>query len=148
MAGRGGQKGNIHVETERLAGSQGKYHKHNNPQLPGRERRRYLFATAKFHTAAGAAMYYWAQGHSWNSVIKATGIAEGDMATLVLVGRPRRLLPVSLALLLATGLTGFTGLAGGTDLTVVTRLLAGAVGAALATLGLDGRPRRLLLAAR
>ncbi len=42
------------------------------------------FATAKFHTAAGAAMYYWAQGHSWNSVIKATGIAEGDMATLVL----------------------------------------------------------------
>ena len=42
------------------------------------------FTAAKFHTAAGAAMYYWAQGHSWNSVIKATGIAEGDMATLVL----------------------------------------------------------------
>ena len=29
-------------------------------------------------------MYYWAQGHSWESVIKATGIAEGDMASLVL----------------------------------------------------------------
>jgi superfamily II RNA helicase len=42
------------------------------------------FATVKFHTAAGAAMYYWAQGHSWDSVIKTTGIAEGDMATLVL----------------------------------------------------------------
>ncbi len=42
------------------------------------------FATVKFHTAAGVAMYYWAQGHSWDSVIKATGIAEGDMATLVL----------------------------------------------------------------
>ena len=42
------------------------------------------FATVKPHTAAGVAMYYWAQGHSWDSVIKATGIAEGDMATLVL----------------------------------------------------------------
>jgi superfamily II RNA helicase len=42
------------------------------------------FATAKLHTSAGAAVYYWAQGHSWDSVIKATGIAEGDMASLVL----------------------------------------------------------------
>lgn len=42
------------------------------------------FPIAKLHTTAGAAMYYWAQGHSWDSVIKATGIAEGDMATLVL----------------------------------------------------------------
>jgi len=42
------------------------------------------FPVAKLHTAAGAAVYYWAQGHSWDSVIKATGIAEGDMASLVL----------------------------------------------------------------
>jgi len=42
------------------------------------------FAVTKRHTAAGTAMYFWAQGHSWDSVIKATGIAEGDMATLVL----------------------------------------------------------------
>jgi superfamily II RNA helicase len=42
------------------------------------------FAIAKLHTSAGVAIYYWAQGHSWDSVIKATGIAEGDMATLVL----------------------------------------------------------------
>jgi len=42
------------------------------------------FTTAKLHPAAGAAMYDWAQGHSWDSVIKAAGIAEGDMATLVL----------------------------------------------------------------
>ncbi|MGD0168298.1 MAG: ATP-dependent DNA helicase, partial [Smithella sp.] len=42
------------------------------------------FATAKLHTSAGVAVYYWAQGHSWDSVIKATGIAEGDMASLVL----------------------------------------------------------------
>ena len=42
------------------------------------------FTTAKLHPSAGVAMYYWAQGHSWESVIKATGIAEGDMATLVL----------------------------------------------------------------
>jgi ATP-dependent RNA helicase HelY len=42
------------------------------------------FTSVKFHPFAGVAMYYWAQGHSWESVIKATGIAEGDMATLVL----------------------------------------------------------------
>jgi ATP-dependent RNA helicase HelY len=42
------------------------------------------FATVKLHASAGAAMYYWAQGHSWDSVIKATGIAEGDMASLIL----------------------------------------------------------------
>jgi ATP-dependent RNA helicase HelY len=41
------------------------------------------FATAKLHPSAGAAMYYWAQGRSWESVIKFTGIAEGDMASLV-----------------------------------------------------------------
>ena len=42
------------------------------------------FPAVKLHTSAGAAVYYWAQGHSWDSVIKATGIAEGDMATLIL----------------------------------------------------------------
>lgn len=42
------------------------------------------FATAKLHTAAGVAMYYWAQGYGWDSVIKVSGIAEGDMATLIL----------------------------------------------------------------
>ncbi|MGB5217328.1 MAG: DEAD/DEAH box helicase [Smithella sp.] len=42
------------------------------------------FPVVKLHASAGAAVYYWAQGHSWNSVIKATGIAEGDMATLIL----------------------------------------------------------------
>jgi len=42
------------------------------------------FATARLHALAGVAMYFWAQEHSWDSVIKATGIAEGDMATLVL----------------------------------------------------------------
>jgi len=42
------------------------------------------FATVRLHASVGAAMYFWAQGHSWDSVIKATGIAEGDMATLVL----------------------------------------------------------------
>lgn len=42
------------------------------------------FATAKLHALAGVAMYFWAQEHSWDSVIKSTGIAEGDMATLVL----------------------------------------------------------------
>jgi superfamily II RNA helicase len=42
------------------------------------------FTTAKLHPSAGVAMYYWAQGHSWESVIKVTGIAEGDMASLVL----------------------------------------------------------------
>jgi len=42
------------------------------------------FPSVKLHTSVGVAMYYWAQGHSWDSVIKAAGIAEGDMATLVL----------------------------------------------------------------
>lgn len=42
------------------------------------------FATAKLHSSAGVAMYYWAQGRSWESIIKFTGIAEGDMASLVL----------------------------------------------------------------
>lgn len=42
------------------------------------------FTTAKFYPAAGVAMYYWAQGRSWENVIKATGITEGDMAALVL----------------------------------------------------------------
>jgi superfamily II RNA helicase len=42
------------------------------------------FPVAKLHVSAGAAVYYWAQGHSWDSVIKTTGIAEGDMAMLVL----------------------------------------------------------------
>jgi superfamily II RNA helicase len=42
------------------------------------------FATAKLHLSAGVAMYYWAQGRSWESVIKFTGIAEGDMASLIL----------------------------------------------------------------
>ena len=42
------------------------------------------FITAKLYPAAGVAMYYWAQGRSWENVIKATGITEGDMATLIL----------------------------------------------------------------
>jgi superfamily II RNA helicase len=42
------------------------------------------FVTAKLTPAAGIAMYYWAQGRSWESVIKATGFAEGDLATLIL----------------------------------------------------------------
>jgi ATP-dependent RNA helicase HelY len=42
------------------------------------------FATTKLYTSAGVVMYYWAQGRSWDAVIKATGIAEGDMASLVL----------------------------------------------------------------
>lgn len=42
------------------------------------------FTTPKLYTGAGVAMYYWAQGHSWENVIKVSGIAEGDMATLVL----------------------------------------------------------------
>ena len=42
------------------------------------------FAIAKLHQSAGVAMYYWAQGRSWESIIKFTGIAEGDMASLVL----------------------------------------------------------------
>lgn len=42
------------------------------------------FTSTKLYTGAGVAMYYWAQGHSWENVIKVAGIAEGDMATLVL----------------------------------------------------------------
>jgi superfamily II RNA helicase len=42
------------------------------------------FPVVKLHASAGTAVYYWAQGHSWDSIIKATGIAEGDMATLIL----------------------------------------------------------------
>ena len=42
------------------------------------------FAVSPLYPAAGAAMYSWAQGRDWDSLIKATGIAEGDMATLVL----------------------------------------------------------------
>lgn len=42
------------------------------------------FTTARLYPSAGAAMYYWAQGRDWDWVIKTTGIAEGDMATLVL----------------------------------------------------------------
>jgi ATP-dependent RNA helicase HelY len=42
------------------------------------------FVTARLTPAAGIAMYYWAQGRSWESVIKSTGFAEGDMATLIL----------------------------------------------------------------
>lgn len=42
------------------------------------------FASAKIQPSAGVAMYYWAQGRSWDTVIKATGIAEGDMAMMVL----------------------------------------------------------------
>lgn len=42
------------------------------------------FPVVKLHSTAGVAMYYWAQGHSWDSVIKNTGIAEGDMASLIL----------------------------------------------------------------
>ena len=42
------------------------------------------FASAKLYPSAGMAMYYWAQGRGWDTVIKITGIAEGDMATLVL----------------------------------------------------------------
>jgi ATP-dependent RNA helicase HelY len=42
------------------------------------------FVTAKLYPAVGVAMYYWAQGRSWEGVIRTTGMAEGDMATLVL----------------------------------------------------------------
>jgi superfamily II RNA helicase len=42
------------------------------------------FTTAKLKPSAGVAMYYWAQGRSWESVITFTGMAEGDMASLVL----------------------------------------------------------------
>ena len=42
------------------------------------------FQGARFYPAAGAAMYFWAQGRNWEAIIKLTGITEGDMATLVL----------------------------------------------------------------
>ena len=42
------------------------------------------FETAKFYPSPGMSMYLWAGGKEWNEVIKETGIAEGDMATLVL----------------------------------------------------------------
>jgi len=42
------------------------------------------FETAKFYSSPGVAMYLWSQGRAWDEVIKLTGIAEGDMATLVL----------------------------------------------------------------
>ena len=42
------------------------------------------FVSAKFFTSAGVAMYNWAQGRNWDDVIKTTGIAEGDMASLIL----------------------------------------------------------------
>jgi superfamily II RNA helicase len=42
------------------------------------------FNTPQLYPSAGVAMYLWASGRSWDDVIKTTGIAEGDMATLVL----------------------------------------------------------------
>lgn len=42
------------------------------------------FVCAKLYPSAGVAMYYWAQGRNWDWVIKATGITEGDMASLIL----------------------------------------------------------------
>ncbi|HDQ04794.1 MAG TPA: DEAD/DEAH box helicase [Deltaproteobacteria bacterium] len=42
------------------------------------------FDAPKLYLSAGAAMYHWAQGRSWDLIIRTTGIAEGDMATLVL----------------------------------------------------------------
>jgi len=42
------------------------------------------FVSAKLFASAGVAMYYWAQGRDWDSMIKMTGIAEGDMASLIL----------------------------------------------------------------
>ena len=42
------------------------------------------FPVARPYPAAGAAMYFWAQGRNWETIIRLTGIAEGDMATLVL----------------------------------------------------------------
>lgn len=41
------------------------------------------FASPKLFASAGVSMYYWAQGRSWDDVINFTGIAEGDMASLV-----------------------------------------------------------------
>jgi len=42
------------------------------------------FPYVRLYTAAGAAVYHWANGRDWELVIRTTGIAEGDMATLVL----------------------------------------------------------------
>ena len=42
------------------------------------------FVSAKLFGSAGVAMYYWAQGRDWDSMIRLTGIAEGDMASLIL----------------------------------------------------------------
>ncbi len=42
------------------------------------------FESSKLYPSAGVAMYYWTQGKDWDEVIRITGIAEGDMATLVL----------------------------------------------------------------
>lgn len=50
----------------------------------GRRLEKAGFPFIRLYPSAGAAMYYWAQGRDWDLVIKTTGIAEGDMATLVL----------------------------------------------------------------
>ena len=42
------------------------------------------FDLPKLHPSAGAAMSYWAQGRDWDDVLQRTGVAEGDMASLVL----------------------------------------------------------------
>lgn len=42
------------------------------------------FTGAKLFASAGVAMYYWAQGRDWDLMIRMTGIAEGDMASLIL----------------------------------------------------------------
>jgi ATP-dependent RNA helicase HelY len=42
------------------------------------------FVAANLHLSAGAAMYYWAEGQDWDAVIRAVGIAEGDMASLIM----------------------------------------------------------------
>ena len=42
------------------------------------------FVGAKLYPSVGVVMYYWAQGLNWDDVIKSTGIAEGDMASLIL----------------------------------------------------------------
>jgi len=42
------------------------------------------FATEELISSAGQAMYEWARGRAWDDVIRLTGVAEGDMASLVL----------------------------------------------------------------
>ena len=42
------------------------------------------FVGAKLYTSVGIVMYNWAQGRNWDEVIKNTGIAEGDMASLIM----------------------------------------------------------------